>query len=625
MFQWMRAAGSLLVLAIMVAAPLTARAKSPDYGPGFTDITGSTVRVDFAYTDKQGHHQDVELDKIPRVLLAGLPADAQQLVGNPIFTTPLNQAFDQAWSATRDKNGQTLQAVTCATVRGTVLQQVSQRLGASADVNSCNLASKGSIGAKVADGNMTPNEPPGWHDAAPFYWVPGGQYIMLSYWLPNNKVTFTVHKPFDPAFTLSFDAEIIILADLTADPPAACTTAVYGWAEAHNADLSAANTAGAGYEAIGSVLNWVQGQPSALFQSAEGQIDQTVTSIGPLGQVSSGLSQLASACTAARTYGFTQFSASMQGNTLALTFSHPDLSQPQLTNLTAQQNGGSFFNDLITPAQLEVHAGDPLGVTGSLDIPQVSELRIGWTAPPPSGDSNVRWGPRGGSQTTTTPSGNEFDPTNLTPNTTYEFQVQVCDAVSCSPWSSPLTATTSVAGADGVVFRLANSGGGCGSQRACPTVGRSTLQSDGSVDATVTIPAATRPGQYTLRAQVGSGSNPQVATAPLTVVAANQDAQPILAMWDTVDNRPYAPGGGRTLQNGAFTLYGEGFHAGGTVTVALDTRNGQVLGTATVDGDGTFKASCTMAYTSIGTHTLVVTENPGVQATLSVTVEGALQ
>jgi hypothetical protein len=314
----------------------------------------------------------------------------------------------------------------------------------------------------------------------------------------------------------------------------------------------------------------------------------------------------------------------MQGSTLALTFNHPDLGQPQLTNLTAQQNGSSFFNDTITPAQLEVHAGDSLGVTGSLDIPQVSALRIGWTSPSPNDDANIRWGPRGGAQATATRSGTEFDPMNLTPNTTYEFQVQVCDDVSCSPWSNPLTATTSTAGADSVVLRLAGSGGACGSQRACPIVGRSTLNSDGSVDATITIPPATRPGDYTLRAQVGTGSNPQVATSPLTVVGAGH-AQPILAMWDTVDNRPYAPGSGRTVQDGAFTLYGEGFQAGGTVTVALDTRDGQVLGTATVENDGTFKVACTMPYTSIGTHTLVVTESPGVRATLSVTVDALPQ
>jgi hypothetical protein len=612
----------VLMLSALLANPLPSYAQGDANWSdlGFTDITGSTLQVNLDFTNQQGVAQNVNAANIPGGLV---PPAVQQLLQDPVLSTPLNQFFDQQWSQTENKNGQTMRDLSCAMIRSTIVKQVKQALNKGAYNISCNLASSGALGARVADGTMTNQEPAGWHYAAPFYLVPGGQYVMLAYWLPANSVTFSVPVnagPLnvfgDPSYTINFDGELMILADMANNYPATCTDAVYGWMEAHNANIKAANAVADVEDALASFWQGIRDQPTALFQGAEGDINSSVEGVGPLGPLTNTFGQWATACNGGAAFGFTQFQAGIQNSGLAFTFSHPDLPKPSLTNLIAQHNGGSFLNNIVGTQHVQVRAGQSDAVNGFFDVPSVTSLQIGWSPSMPVGHANVRWGLHGKAQTTVSQSGAEFDPTNLSPNATYDFQVQVCDLVGCSPWSDTLSATTSATGTDKVVFKLA-SGSECTARAKCTDVGSTTVGADGTLSGTITIPAATRPGQYTLQAQSGVGAGAQTATTPLTVLGAGEQAQPKLEMWDTVANRAYT--GGRTVQGLQFTLHGESFPPG-DVTVTLDTPGGPSLGSALAAGDGTFQGTFSMPYTSIGTHTLVASG-----ATLQVTVDGAAQ
>jgi hypothetical protein len=618
------AAASLLLAGGLLARPLPSLAAGDPTWPtnGFTDVSANPIQVDLDFTDKSGAHQNVNATSVPSNLV---PPDVGQLLQNPVLTTPLATFFDSQWNATDPKTRQSLHDGACATIKSNLIDQVHQSLNVDPYNISCNLATSGSVGVLVADGTMTTQEPPGWHYSAPFYLVPGGQHLLLSYWLPGDSVSFSVpvgspeNVLGDPSYTVTFDATLRILADVADNYPATCTDAVYSWSEASNANVNASNVAANVDDAVAGFVASVNGQPTAIFQTTEGQIDSGTYGSGTLGALSTAFDQLRSACDSARTVGFTQLQAGVQNNTLAFTFTHPDLAAPSLTNLAAQRNGQSFLNDQLGVQQLQVHAGDSDPIDGFFDIPSVTTLEVGGVGGSADAPATVRWGPHGKAPEPVNVTGDEFDPTNLAPNTSYDFQAQVCDLVTCSAWSDTLSASTSAVGSDQVSIALASGDAGCSKKNACPVVGTTTVNADGTFSGSIAIPAATKPGPYTLQARVGGGA--QSATTSLTVVGASVSAQPLLVMWDTVANRAYSSTS-RTVQGGRFTLHGEAF-APGPVNIMLDKPNGQMVGTATAGADGSFQETFTMPYASTGKHMLVSSGAP--KATLDVAVEGAAQ
>ncbi len=618
------AAASLLLAGGLLARPLPSLAAADPTWPtnGFTDVTANPIQIDLDFTDKSGTHQDVNATRVPSNLV---PPDVGQLLQNPVLTTPLGTFFDSQWNAVDPNTGVSLHDSACSTIKNNVISQVQQALNVSPYDISCNLATSGSVGVLLADGTMTTQEPPGWHYAAPFYLVPGGQHLLLSYWLPGDSVSFSVpagspeNALGDPSYTVTFDATLRILADVSGDYPDACSDAVYSWSEASDASVNASNFAGDVDDAVAAFVATLNGQPTAIFQTTEGQIDTSTYGSGPLGAVSTAFDQLRSACDSGRTLGFTQLRGAVQNNTLAFTFTHPDLAAPSLTNMAAQRNGQSFLNDQLGVQQLQVHAGDSDTVDGFLDIPTVTALEIGGLRGSADAPATVRWGPHGKAQQTVNVTGDEFDPTNLAPNTSYDFQAQLCDPLTCSPWSGTLNASTGAAGSDQVSIALASDKAGCSKKGACPVVGTSTVNADGTFSGSIAIPAATKPGDYTLEANVGGGA--QSAATPLTVVGESASAKPLLAVWDTVANRAVSSPS-ETVQGGRFTLHGEAF-APGLVSIMLDKPNGPVVGTVTAGADGSFQETFTMPYASTGKHTLVSSGAP--KATLDVTVEGAAQ
>src|SRR5579871_6597164 len=190
-----RLATSLVVLGAMLVLPLTSHAAGGDpnwASEEFTDITGGTLTVDLDFTNQQGVHQTVNVEAIPKALTSLVPPDIQPLLGNPALTGPLSDYFNSQWSQVQDKNGQTQRDLACANIKNSIIQQVNKALNKGPYNINCNLASSGELAARVMPGTMTTQEPPGWHALQSFYLVPGGQYLMLSFWLPGNSVSFSV-------------------------------------------------------------------------------------------------------------------------------------------------------------------------------------------------------------------------------------------------------------------------------------------------------------------------------------------------------------------------------------------------------------------------------------------------
>jgi hypothetical protein len=457
--------------------------------------------------------------------------------------------------------------------------------------------------------------------------------VLLSYWLPDDAVSFSLPgEPFNPSYTMHFDAELEIVLDINDNP---CGDSLYSWSQVSDAKLDEDNAGASIDDAIAKTFaNW---NP----QVTEGQVDSGIYAAGASASLSKLFGELTSACTSAA-FNFSEFGASIQNGALAFTFSHPDIAKPQMVDLVAQCNAESFLNDVVGVQQTQVHAGDSDSVTGHFDIPTGTALRVGWGTSSSCGGgvrspkganapATVRWGQDSQPTTTIPVSGDEFDPTNLSPDTTYDFQVQVCDLVTCSPWSDPLSVMTGAASSNSVLLRLVpQNAGQCKSRKltgtnqdACIDLGSATLDASGGLTATVTIPPSTAPGVYALEALRDGGAQTATAAMPLTVIKPGAQSQPLLSGWDSAANRPIAVP--RAVQGSRITLHGESF-APGSVSISLDTANGTSVGTAQAGADGSFVATLSTPYASIGQHTLVATGAGGSgRATLAITVEAAVQ
>ncbi|MDQ6740527.1 MAG: hypothetical protein M3021_09245, partial [Actinomycetota bacterium] len=137
------------------------------------------------------------------------------------------------------------------------------------------------------------------------------------------------------------------------------------------------------------------------------------------------------------------------------------------------------------------------------------------------------------------------------------------------------------------------------------SLGTARLSAQGSFSATVTIPAATAAGSYTIHAVAGSAR----ADADIQVTA--KGASPALTV--TSGGRVYT----RIGTDYPFTLSGVNF-APGAVTIYLDSPTGPRLGAITVRPDGTFdldlKVSSAQISNQSGQHKLVAVQDGTVRA-----------
>jgi hypothetical protein len=256
---------------------------------------------------------------------------------------------------------------------------------------------------------------------------------------------------------------------------------------------------------------------------------------------------------------------------------------------------------------------------------------------------------------------------NLTPGTTYTFTVQGCDlilmptpGVDCATASAPYTAATNsplVTGGGTIIGNLkatitvspptVTSGNsvtitgssfplndgpvslGYGWSATNPTGGGSssgsgggspvtTVSSQGTFSATLTIPSDVPPTSVTISAQSKSAQ----ATAILQVVAPSSKGTLTLTYTPLVGSggvvTDFAP------DTSGYVLSGTNFTPG-PVTIFLDSPQGAQLATATVAANGTFSQAFDPTAAQIGgkygQHTLVAVQNGAVQGQLSVTVD----
>lgn len=137
----------------------------------------------------------------------------------------------------------------------------------------------------------------------------------------------------------------------------------------------------------------------------------------------------------------------------------------------------------------------------------------------------------------------------------------------------------------------------------------------GAFSATVTIPAGTRPGDYTVLAESPGAK----AEASLQVIAPSRTGT-LTVTW---------VGSGEVSTDieanvGPYALSGANF-APGPLTIFLDSPTGSQLGSATVGGNGTFRREFTIRSSDVGgkygPHKLVVVQNGAVTGEIAVTVQ----
>ncbi|HLH23643.1 MAG TPA: hypothetical protein VK066_14070 [Chloroflexota bacterium] len=235
------------------------------------------------------------------------------------------------------------------------------------------------------------------------------------------------------------------------------------------------------------------------------------------------------------------------------------------------------------------------------------------------GATELEWGPDGGAMRVEKLPGDGLSCTSrheaksLRPATAYRFRARDCNALTCSPWSEPVTLTTAAsAGPSGVTLTLDGA-----------SLGTATVTAQGTFDVDVVIPAGTAAGERTIRAVSGAAT----ADTSLQVTAASGGGRASILLTGSFFGDRGCPT--RALPDYAqaveidapFSVYGTGF-APGRVTLRLDSATGMELGTATVGADGTF---CHDAFrgppaSQVGNHTLVAVQNGTAQATIPVRV-----
>lgn len=136
----------------------------------------------------------------------------------------------------------------------------------------------------------------------------------------------------------------------------------------------------------------------------------------------------------------------------------------------------------------------------------------------------------------------------------------------------------------------------------------------GAFSATVTIPAVTRPGDYTVLAESSSAK----AEAALKVIAPSRTGT-LTVTW-------VASGAVSTdveANVGPYALSGANF-APGPLTIFLDSPTGPQIGSATVAGNGTFRREFTIRASDVGgkygPRKLVVVQNGAITGEVAVTL-----
>ena len=592
----------LLAALVLAATPLQAEVSLRD---NWIAPTGP-MRVRLAYTDANGKYQDLDLQQLPSALSKALPSGLLSLQNSPLLLAQGSPKgyFDTLWSNIR-------QGV-CGDIESEVPKLVNDH-----DLYglSCTMAPGGLLQATIASS---------WEDQ--FDDTILGSQLFLDYYIPLNSVTFSVHTnctckqgdslclslggQADPQFTVIFDIHLDVKA-MTANsgviqlPPDQSYTGEVlmediRWGDRSSEVQSAASSFGslvstAAQAALQSGPLDAAGIAGLIVSAAEfldqiGGItvdllcndhlrDEVSAHLSFMGSYTAGVaafdanrdfSGLYQGLYAAQTVGFTQFA------------------------ITGGDDGSLIFR-VTYPAPAAPFLQDDRTVNGGIQN----------LFPPTPPQSNLWFFVYFNQLGTFFPVGEfptnqlSFEMTNLSPGTSYEFQVYECDKITCAPWSNTLLTSTDKSGSDQVTFTLENNA----------TLGGATLGPDGTFTGTAKIPAATKPGLHTLTATVGA----QKASRPITVCPGV--CGPMLEVIDPSTHTPTST----VVVGSSYTVDGFFLPAGKTIALTFDSVQGTNVGYATVVKDGPL-GSYTIPSVLPGTHTLIASSNGQKLATLSVYV-----
>jgi hypothetical protein len=415
----------------------------------------------------------------------------------PLLQTPLSGQFDQFWNGTVDAS--------LKTQRQRAIDQVVDILKAQ--------------GASSISGGFPATGPLHAAVGAPdSFSINGGDArgnLFLEYALPGVSFAFNNGPLRLPAWKLDFDAALQFLINVP-DLPGPLT--VVGQSVINNAKISPDNLAASVATDVGeffnAIVNDILGRAAqTLLGAAEQTIDQT-TGI-PVSPLSALLGQLTPTLDSALRQGFLHLRAVIDPTGLVFRLTHPVDPAPEVVDYMALP---TFHGQILATNRSQIKAGGQLIATGSSFTPaHASALYIKWgdSTSGPTTETDIQWTPENAPMQSISVSrqppndASSFIIPGLAPDSIFQVRVRDCDVLTCTDWSAPLTATT--AASDEVDLTLE-------STSESLLLGHTPLQMNGAFSMLATIPAATSPGPYALRATVGS----EVATALISVIGLSQ-------------------------------------------------------------------------------------------------------
>jgi hypothetical protein len=608
-----RGAFLLPVLAALLLAPFigsASRVEADDNLPIYTspiDATGLRIQLQASVPDRDSG----------RLINTPLPVDQLPPKFKALLATPLSTQIDEYWNVKPDpRTGKTPRQQACDRIRQGLDDAVAKAgSGFSVYDFSCNLATRGTLLVKQEGPSLT------------FGYTLLDSSLEFYVTTPGtcNRNTSAPVCPNDPGLKVTMVPQLVT----TLRTPELCgMTASDGTAVIQSPHL----------EPRGA-LNVAQFIDSAFFggsynSQAEQAIRQSMMDV-PL-PLDAALAELRGSppcrdrsSPAGRVFAaFKDIETAIEPaqGAIILRASHPPIAAPRFLNAAVVVDSTPSFTRPSIAAPPLAAAGSTIKVTGQF-FPQTADPTVlslsldrDATSACLGGATELEWGPSGGAMRTEKLSSDGLSCTgrheakNLTPATAYRFRARDCDALTCSPWSQPVTLTTAARTGPGAVTLTLDGA----------SLGTATVGAQGTFDASVVIPTGTAAGNRTIRAVSGAAT----ADTSLQVTASGGSGRASILLTGTFFGDRGCPT--RALPDyaqavqidDAFSLYGTGF-APGAVTVHLDSATGLSLGTATAAADGTF---CSGAFrgpsaSQVGdNHTLVAVQNNTAQATIPVRI-----
>jgi hypothetical protein len=552
------------------------------------------------------------------IVVGMLPASQQAKATNAL-DTPLDQLFDANWTS----------LLALGTPQQAVQQAVKSNRPTAYNID-VTFPSSGTLDASVGvlSGPLAGllGLPPAW----------AGSLLTLQYAL-QSAVTITWHETTnsifgswaDPSYRATFDGTLQVLVAVPADPAAGLTV---------QAGFQATNIqAGLDGFSIGNVVEVLEiGWDYLTNQAVPGSIpDQDVpASVG----IQQAFDLLSVGFAAAGAQGFGQLSVTVnnQAQPPAWPQAVPrvefDLVHSSDPGPTAQAGQVGVFKPgppQISASPASIPASSQFGVTGVNFPAQTTQLTIGWidTTSGPVTQSEVQWGTViptilgqpldvqviGDQLVARSGPGdgrNTFTATNLSPGTRYAFRIRDYDVSNqaATGWGNWLVLTTTATAQVQLVL----------SDAAGTLLGATQVQPDGSVSATITMPAGETPGSYTLWATM---DGQHVASTTITVLAEGSHAPAQIEVYNP-DTGLTVPAPAGVTGEYQVDLRGYNFEPG-PVHLFVDSVAGLSLGSPQVasaaqDPGGQFTAAPTWPNGADGPHNIVAEQAGSVVASIPV-------